>query len=122
MQIYLLILISLFICACTKAVDTEYFKKEDLTKFKSKSFKVEKKNKEIELVAVKECRGKVICTDKEIKLRVIHAGRFTFLKGKDLDLETEQGQIDLNQRNYSNSYNSKKKSKEGISGVITEEF
>ena len=122
MQIYLLILISLFICACTKAVDTEYFKKEDLTRFKSKSIKAEKNNKEIELVAVKECRGKVICTDKEIKLSVIHAGRFTFLKGKDLDLETEQGQIDLNQRDYSNSYNNKKKSKEGISGVLTEQF
>ena len=105
MQVHLLILISLFICACTKAVDTEYFKKEDLTKFKTKSFKVEKKNKEIELVAVKECPGKVICTDREIKLSVIHAGRFTFLKGKDLDLETEQGQIDLNQRDYSYSYN-----------------
>ena len=112
----------LFIGACTKPVDTVYYKKEDLTRFKTKLFKANNQNKEIELVAVKECRGKVICTDKEIKLRVIHAGRFTFLKGKDLDLETEQGQIDLNQRNYSNSYNSKKKSKEGISGVITEEF
>ena len=122
MRIYLLILISLFICACTKAVDTEYFKKEDLTRFKSKSFKVEKKNKEIELVAVKECPGKVICTDREIKLSVIHAGRFTFLKGKDLDLETEQGQIDLNQMDYSYSYNNRKKSKEGMSGVLTEQF
>ena len=100
----------LFIGACTKPVDTVYYKKEDLTRFKTKLFKADNQNKEIELVAVKECRGKVICTDKEIKLRVIHAGRFTFLKGKDLDLETEQGQIDLNQRNYSNSYNSKKKS------------
>ena len=117
-----MILISLFIGACTKAVDTEYFKKEDLTRFKSKSFKVEKKNKEIELVAVKECPGKVICTDTEIKLSVIHAGRFTFLKGKDLDLETEQGKIDLNQRDYSYSYNSFKKSKAGISGVLTEQF
>ena len=122
MQIYILILISLFISACTKAVDTEYFKKEDLTKFKTKSFKVEKKNKEIELVAVKECPGKVICTDREIKLSVIHAGRFTFLKGKDLDLETDKGQIDLNQRDYSYSYNNKKKSKEGTSGVLTEKF
>ena len=122
MQVHLLILISLFIGACTKAVDTEYFKKEDLTKFKTKSFKVEKKNKEIELVAVKECRGKVICTDREIKLSVIHAGRFTFLKGKDLDLETEQGQIDLNQRDYSYSYDNRKKSKVGTSGVLTEQF
>ena len=122
MRIYLLILISLFIGACTKAVVTDYFKKEDLTRFKTKSIKAEMKNKEIELVAVKECPGKVICTDTEIKLSVIHAGRFTFLKGKDLDLQTEQGQIDLNQRDYSNSYNNKKKSKEGISGVLTEQF
>ena len=122
MRIYLLILISLFIGACTKPVDTVYYKKEDQTRFKTKSFKAEKKNKEIELVAVKECRGKVICTDREIKLSVIHAGRFTFLKGKDLDLETEQGEINLNQRDYSNSYNNKMKSREGISGVLTEQF
>jgi len=122
MQIYLLILISLFIGACTKAVTTDYFIKEDLTRFKTKTIKAEKKNKEIELVAVKECPGKVICTDREIKLIVIHAGRFTFLKGKDLNLDTEQGQIDLNQRNYSYSYNNRKKSKEGLSGVLTEQF
>ena len=117
-----MILISLFIGACTKAVDTDYYKKEDLTKFKSRSFKAETKNKEIELVAVKECPGKVICTDREIKLSVIHAGRFTFLKGKNLDLETEQGQIDLNQRDYSYSYDNRKKSKVGTSGVLTEQF
>ena len=122
MRIFSLILFTLFIGACTKPVDTEYFKKEDLTKFKSMTIKAETRNKEIELVAVKECRGKVICTDKEIKLSVIHRGRFAFLKGRDLDLETEQGQIDLNQRDYSNSYNNKKKSKEGISGVLTEQF
>ena len=122
MRIFSLIVFIIFIGACTKPVDTEYFKKEDLTKFKSKSIKAETRNKEIELMAVKECRGKVICTDKEIKLSVIHRGRFAFLKGRDLDLETEQGQIDLNQRDYSNSYNNKKKSKEGISGVLTEQF
>ena len=122
MRIYLMILISLFIGACTKAVDTDYYKKEDLTRFKSRSFKAETKNKEIELVAVKECPGKVICTDREIKLSVIHAGRFTFLKGKNLDLETEQGQIDLNQRDYSYSYDNRKKSKVGTSGVLTEQF
>ena len=117
-----MILISLFIGACTKAVDTDYYKKEDLTRFKSRSFKAETKNKEIELVAVKECPGKVICTDREIKLSVIHAGRFTFLKGKNLDLETEQGQIDLNQRDYSYSYDNRKKSKVGTRGVLTEQF
>ena len=117
-----MILISLFIGACTKAVDTDYYKKEDLTRFKSRSFKAEAKNKEIELVAVKECPGKVICADTEIKLSVIHAGRFTFLKGKNLDLETEQGQIDLNQRDYSYSYDNRKKSKVGTSGVLTEQF
>ena len=122
MRIYLQILISLFIGACTKAVVTDYFKKEDLTRFKTKSIKAETKNKEIELVAEKECTGKVICTDQEIKLRVVHAGRFTFLKGKDLNLEIEQGQINLNQRDYSYSYSNRKKSKEGMSGVLTEQF
>ena len=78
MRINLLILSILFIAACTKPVDTVYYKKEDLTRFKTKSFKEETKNKEIELVAIKECPGKVICTDREIKLSVIHAGRFTF--------------------------------------------
>ena len=93
MRIFSLILFIILIGACTKPVDTEYFKKEDLTKFKTNSVKAGKKNKKIELVAVKECPGKVICIDREIKLSVIHEGRFTFLKGKDLDLETEHGQI-----------------------------
>ena len=64
----------------------------------------------------------MICTDQEIKLRVIHAGRFTFLKGKDLDLETEQGQINLNQRDYSYTYDSMRKAKGGTSGLLTEQF
>tara|TARA_B100000686_G_C16604761_1_gene870578 strand:+ start:142 stop:834 length:693 start_codon:yes stop_codon:yes gene_type:complete len=103
-------------------VDTVYYKNEDLTRFKTKSFKSEKKNKKIELVAEKECPGKVICTANEIKLSVTHAGRFTFLRGKNLDLETELGKIDLNQRDYSYSYNSVKESKTGLSGVLTEHF
>ena len=81
MRIYLLIILTLFLAACTKAVDTVYYKKKDLTRFTAKPFRSEKINKEIELVAVKECPGKVICTDKEIKLTVIHSGRFTFFKG-----------------------------------------
>ena len=122
MRKYTLILFIILIGACTKSVETIYYKKEDLTRFKTKSFKSEKKSKEIELVAEKECPGKVICTEKEIKLSVTHAGRFTFLRGKDLDLETERGKIDLNQRDYSYSYNSFEKSKEGTSGVLTEQF
>ena len=78
MRIYLLILITLVLGACTKPVDTVYYKKEDLTRFTTKPFKTEKKNKEIILVAVKECPGKVICADEEIKLSVIHAGGFHF--------------------------------------------
>ena len=117
-----MILFILLIGACTKPVETIYYKKKDLTKFKTKSFKSEKKHKEIELVAEKECPGKVICTEKEIKLSLTHAGRFTFLRGKDLDLETDQGKINLNQRDYSYSYNSFNKSKEGTSGVLTEKF
>ena len=100
MRIYILILAAFALGACTKPVDTVYYKNKDLTRFTTKPFKTEKKNKEIELVAEKECPGKVICTDKEIKLSVIHAGRFAFLRGKDLDLETEQGKINLNERDY----------------------
>ena len=122
MRIYLLILFTLVLGACTKTVETVYHEDKDLTRFTTKPFKTEKKNKEIELVAEKECAGKVICTDQEIKLRVIHAGRFTFLKGKDLDLETEQGQINLNQRDYSYTYDSMRKAKGGTSGLLTEQF
>ena len=122
MRIYLLILFTLVLGACTKTVETVYHEDKDLTRFTTKPFKTEKKNKEIELVAEKECSGKVICTDQEIKLRVIHAGRFTFLKGKDLDLETEQGQINLNQRDYSYTYDSLRKAKGGTSGLLTEQF
>ena len=122
MRIYLLILFTLVLGACTKPVETVYHENKDLTRFTTKPFKTEKKNKEIELVAEKECAGKVICTDQEIKLRVIHAGRFTFLKGKDLDLETEQGQINLNQRDYSYTYDTLHKAKDGTSGVLTEQF
>ena len=122
MRIYLLILITLVLGACTKPVDTVYYKNKDLTRFTTKPFKTEKKNKEIELVAEKECPGKVICTDKEIKLSVIHAGRFAFLRGKDLDLETEQGEINLNERDYSYTYDSVRKAKDGTSGLLTEQF
>ena len=122
MRIYLLILFTLVLGACTKTVETVYHEDKDLTRFTTKPFKTEKKNKEIELVAEKECSGKVICTDQEIKLRVIHAGRFTFLKGKDLDLETEQGQINLNQRDYSYTYDSLRKAKDATSGLLTEQF
>ena len=122
MRIYLLILFTLVLGACTKPVETVYNKDKDLTRFTTRPFKAEKKNKEIELVAEKECAGKVICTDQEIKLSVIHAGRFSFLKGKDLDLETEQGQIDLNERDYSYTYDIFRKAKGGTSGVLTEKY
>ena len=113
MRIYLLIIFFLLIGACTKPVETVYYEKKDITRFTTKTFKTEKKNKEIELKAEKECAGKVICSDEEIKLSVSHSGRFSFLKGKDLDLETEQGIIDLNQRDYTYTYDSTRKSKGG---------
>jgi hypothetical protein len=122
MRIYLLILFTLVLGACTKSVETVYNKDKDLTRLTTRPLKVGTKNKEIELVAEKECAGKVICTDQEIKLRLIHAGRFTFLKGKDLNLEIEQGQIDLNQRDYTFTYDSIRKAKGGTSGLLTEEF
>ena len=69
-------------------------------------------------MASKECPGKVICTDEEIKLKVIHADRFAFLKGKDLVLETEQDKLNLNERDYSNSYDLNKIAKDGTDGCF----
>ena len=64
----------------------------------------------------------MICTNKEIKLKVKHEDRFSFLKGKDLVLETEEGNLYLNERDYSNSYDLKKIAKDGTDGVLTENF
>ena len=76
--IYLLILNTLVLGTCTKPVDTVYYKNEDLTRFTTKPLNTEKRNKEIELVAEKECDGKVIFTDKEIKLTIMHDDRIYF--------------------------------------------
>ena len=123
MRIYILILAAFALGACTlKPVVTVYHKEEDVTRFTTQPFKVEKKNKEIKLVAVKECKGKVICSDEEIKLTITYADRFSFFKGKDLELQTEQGKINLNERDYSNSYSVSAKAKDGTSGVLTEHF
>ena len=123
MRIQILILATLALGACAvKPVETVYHEQEDVTRFTTQSFKAEKKNKEIELVAVKECKGKVICSDEEIKLTITHADRFSFFKGKDLELQTEQGKINLNERDYSNSYSLMAKAKDGTSGVLTEHF
>ena len=123
MRIQILILATLALGACAvKPVETVYHEQEDVTRFTTQSFKAEKKHKEIELVAVKECKGKVICSDEEIKLTITHADRFSFFKGKDLELQTEQGKINLNERDYSNSYSLRAKAKDGTSGVLTEHF
>jgi hypothetical protein len=123
MRIPILILATLALAACAvKPVETVYHEKEDVTRFTTQSFKAEKKNKEIELVAVKECPGKVICSDEEIELTITHTDRFSFFKGKDLELQTEQGNINLNERDYSKSYSVRAKAKDGSSGVLTEHF
>ena len=123
MRIYSLILISLLIGSCTlKPVETVYHEDKDLTRFTTKPFTTVKKYKEIELVAEKECPGKVICSEKEIKLIVKHSDRFAFLKGKDLLIETEKGQIDLNQRDYSNHYDMNEIAKDGTDGVLNEKY
>ena len=123
MRILILILVTLGMGSCTiKPVETIYHKEKDVTRFTTQFFKIEKRGKEIKLVATKECSGKVICTDQDIKLAITHADRFSFLKGKDLNLETDQGKIDLNERDYSTTYNNREKSKDGISGVLTEQF
>ena len=123
MRIYILILAALALGACTlKPVETVYHEEDDVTRFTTKAFKTKTRSKEIELVASKECKGKVICSDEEIKLTITHADRFSFFKGKDLELQTEQGKINLNERDYSNSYSVRAKAKDGTSGVLTEHF
>ena len=123
MRIPILILSALALAACAiKPVETVYHKKEDVTRFTTQSFKADEQNKGLKLVAVKECPGKVICSDEEIKLTITHADRFSFFKGKDLELQTEQGKINLNERDYSNSYSVRAKAKYGTSGVLTERF
>ena len=123
MRILILILVTLAMGACTiKPVETIYHKEKDVTRFTTQLFKMEKRGKEIKLVATKECSGKVICTDQDIKLAITHADRFSFLKGKDLNLETDQGKIDLNERDYSTTFNNREKGKDGTSGVLTEQF
>ena len=122
MRIYILLLALLSLAGCSvKPVQTVYYEQEDVTRFTTKPFITGKGGKEIELVAVKECSGKVICADQDIKLTIKHANRFSFFKGKDLVLETEQGIINLNERDYSTSY-SLQKSKDGTSGVLSEKF
>ena len=123
MRIQILILVTLALGACAvKPVETVYHKQEDVTRFTTQSLKAEKKNKEIKLVAMKECKGKVICSNEEIKLTITYADRFSFFNGKDLELQTEQGKINLNERDYSNSYSVSTKAKDGTSGVLTEQF
>jgi len=123
MRIFLLILAVFALGACTlKPVETVFHEEKDVTRFTTKVFKSKTGSKEIELVASKECPGKVICTDQEIKLKVTHADRFSLLKGKDLVLETEEGNLDLNERDYSNSYDMNKIAKDGTDGVLTEQF
>ena len=123
MRILILILVTLAMGACTvKPVETIYYKEKDMTRFTAQLFKMEKRGKEIKLVATKECSGKVICTDQYIKLAITHADRFSFLKDKDLNLETDQGKIDLNERDYSTTFNNRARSKDGTSGVLTEQF
>jgi len=123
MRIYLLILITLALGACTlKPVETVYYEEEDVTRFTTQPLKTKIGSKEIELVASKECPGKVICSDEEIKLTITNTDRFSFLKGKDLELQTEQGKINLNERDYSNSYSVRAKAKGGYSGILTERF
>jgi len=123
MRISLLILVAIALASCTlKPVETVYHEKEDVTRYTSKPFKAVARSKEIELVASKECPGKVICTDMEIKLKIKHEDPFAFLMGEDLVLETEEGNLDLNERDYSNSYDLKKIAKDGTTGVLKEQF
>jgi len=123
MRIYLLILTAFALGACTlKPVEAVYHEEKDFTRFTTQPLKTDNRSKEVELVASKECPGKVICINKDIKLKVIHSDRFALLKGKDLVMETEQDILDLNERDYSNSYDLNKIAKDGTDGVLTEQF
>ena len=123
MRIYILILAAFTLGACTlKPVETVYHEEEDVTRFTTQTLKTDNRSKEIELVASMECPGKVICINKDIKLKVIHSDRFALLKGKDLVIETEQDKLNLNERDYSNSYDLNKIAKDGTDGVLTEQF
>lgn len=79
MRVPILILVTLALASCTlKPVETVYHEEQDVTRFTAKALKTVTRSKEIELVASKECPGKVICTNKEIKLKVKHEDRFSF--------------------------------------------
>ena len=67
LRFYILILIFI-LGACAKQVQTDYFEEKDVTRFTTKPFKTEYRSREIELEAIKECPGKVICKEQEIKL------------------------------------------------------
>jgi hypothetical protein len=67
MRIYILILAVFAFGACTlKPVETVYHEEKDFTRFTTKAIITKTGSKEIELVASKECPGKVICSDQEI--------------------------------------------------------
>ena len=121
LRFYILILIFL-LGACSKSVKTDYYEEKDITRFTTKPFKTVYRSREIELEAVKECPGKVICNEEEIKLKIRHEDRFTYLKGKNLIIEIDSGDINLNERDYSNSYEMNKISRDGTSGVMKEQF
>ena len=121
LRFYILILIFL-LGACSKSVKTDYYEEKDVTRFTTKPFKTVYRSREIELEAVKECPGKVICNEQEIKLKIRHEDRFTYLKGKNLIIEIDSGDINLNERDYSNSYEMNKISRDGTSGVMKEQF
>jgi len=123
MRFLILILFTIVLGGClAKPVETIYHEENDLTSFTARSFKAKKSGKEITLIARKECTGKVICSDDEIKLTIIHNDRFTFLKGKDLNLQTDKEEISLNERDYSDTYSTKAVAKDGTTGVLTEKF
>ena len=123
MRILIFILITIALSSCTlKPVKIVYYEDKDVTSFTTRPLIIEKDGNEIEMVAVKECRGKVICEDQEIKLTITHIDRFSFLKGKDLILEIDQEKINLNERDYSQMYDMNTKAKDGTDGVLKEIF
>ena len=76
LRIFILIYILIYFGACSKPVETVYYEEKDITLFTTKPFKVPYRSREIELEVVKECPGKVICIEKEVKLKIKHDAIF----------------------------------------------
>ena len=124
MRIFWILLILLFLQACTKPVYTEYFEDENYTMFTT--HKIEVSNPEtghdLVMVASRRCPGQTLCTADEIKFELKHQEKFAFLKGRDFTIDADGENINLNRREYDFSYDTKITAKDGTQGVAVERW